>query len=457
MTIEDRAAAQHLEKKQRQATDYLQALIRLLSVATFHRLDNAAMQNVVDGVLHAAHPLLAEHGKVELQAIGEHVFLNRDPVRLRGDAFENALRVRRTFKRVGINELTLQEAVTADDLRSFLTRFQTFYTSNHPTTFAHEKFQRIAVRMVDARWSTQDVVQIGSVQNALRCYLGLMTQVRDVMGAFETGRPPRIEKVRRAVQQLCDAAADHEGAVAAFTRHEGLRGDGAGHSAATAALAVLMARQLGLPRRALAQVAMAAAVHTTRSGLHLGCDVDDPTVTLRSRRQGQVKTAIDLTRGPLNNDALQWLVGAGELNALSTPERQDAGALARFIAVPCAYHLLVAPPGDQQALAPDLAVAAILDGAGTSFDPVVARLFASVVGLYPVGSTVRLSNGATAVVVSMADDPSHADRPVVKIIRAGAGVAADALLDLSAVPDVHVIGTVPPEQEVENPIHYLLA
>jgi HD-GYP domain-containing protein (c-di-GMP phosphodiesterase class II) len=451
-------ALRQAELQQKIAAGYLSAMVRVLSVATFHRLENAAVHNVIDSLLRAAAPIIEEHGRVELQTIGEHVFLNREAIRLRGEAFEHAMRLRRVFKRMGINELVLNGVLQAEELSAFLVRFQAFYTSPEPRGFVHEKFDRISVRMVDATTAGEQVVQIGSVQNALRSYLGVVGNMKDAMASFQAGRPPRIERVRRAVQQLCDAAADHEGAVAAFTRYEGLRGDGAGHATATAALATLMARQLGLPRRVVAQIAMAAALHATRSDLHLGCDAAAPAAAAQSRREGQVKTALDLTRGSLNGDALQWLVGAGELNDATTPNTHNkVGALARFIAVPCTYHLLAAPPHGQKALSPDLAVAAILDGAGTRFDPVIARLFAAVVGLYPVGTTVRLSNGATGVVVSMPADPACADRPVVKITRAGAGVAADALLDLSSAPDVRVTGAVPVEDEVDNPIHFLLA
>jgi hypothetical protein len=303
----------------------------------------------------------------------------------------------------------------------------------------------------------EQLVEIGSLQNALRAYLAVVAQLKEVTTAYETGRPPRIERVRRAIQQLCDAANDHEGAVAAFTRYEGLRGDGAGHSAAVAALSILMARQLGLPRRVISQVAMAAAMHATRSSLHLGCDADTPELAAASRRSGRVKTALDVTRGPIGGDVLQWLVNVGEMDDPHGADgAQRAIAVARFVAVPCAFHLLVAPPPGQKALAPDLAVAAIQDGAGTRFDPVVAKLFVAVVGLYPVGTTVRLSNGATAVVVSMPTDLGAADRPVVKVIHAGDGMAADTLLDLSEAPAIHVTGSVPVEEEVENPLHFLL-
>jgi hypothetical protein len=451
-------ALRHAEQQQKIAAAYLAATIRVLSVATFHRLDNDAVRTVLDSLLNAAAPIFAEHGRVELQTIGEHVFLNREAIRLRGDAFEHAMRLRRIFRRMGINELALNGTVEREELHSFLVRFQEFYTSPEPRGFVNEKFDRISVRMVAATTAGEQLVEIGSVQNALRSYLGVVTQVQDAIDAFANGRAPRIERVRRAVQQLCDAANDQAGPIAAFTRYEGLRGDGGGHAAATAALTILMAQQLDLPRRAMSQVVMAAAVHATRADLHLGCGEEVDISVAQRRRQGQVKTVLDVSRGALGGDALQWLVAAGELSEANTPEAQrQLSAIARFISVPCAFHMMVAPPPGQKALSPDLAVAAILDGAGTRFDPIVARLFAAVVGLYPVGTTVRLTNGAIAVVVSMPTDAASADRPVVKITRGGDGVAEDALLDLSQTPDMRIAGAVPVEEERDNPIHFLLA
>jgi HD-GYP domain-containing protein (c-di-GMP phosphodiesterase class II) len=450
-------ALQQAEAQQKMGAAFLSAMIRVLSVATFHRLENAAVDNVVQGLLAAAEPIFEEHGRAELQTVGEHVFLNREAIRLRGDAFEHAMRLRRLFKRMGINEIALTGRVEVAEVREFLLRFQNFYTSREPQAFAAEKFDRITVRMIEASTMREQLVQISGLQNALRAYLAVVAHVGDVLAAHEAGRPPRVERVRRAVQQLCDAAEDHEGVVAAFTRYEALRGDGAAHAAAVAALSILMARRLGLPRRMISQIAMAATMHATRGALHLGCDAHDAAEAQRSRRVGQMKTAIDLSRGALGGDALQWLVCASELHdPFDVDAAQRATAIARFVAVPCAFHLLVMPPPGQKAVPPDVAVALLRDGAGTRFDPLVVRLFTAVVGLYPVGTTVRLSNGATAVVVSLAEDLGAAALPVVKVVRGGDGLA-DQLIDLSSAAGLHITGSVPVEEEAENPLHFLLS
>jgi HD-GYP domain-containing protein (c-di-GMP phosphodiesterase class II) len=450
-------ALRRAEAQQKMGAAFLSAMIRMLSVATFHRLENAAVDNVVAALLAAAEPIFEEHGRAELQTVGEHVFLNREAIRLRGDAFEHAMRLRRLFKRMGINEIAMTGRVEVAEVHEFLQRFQNFYTSREPQAFAGEKFDRITVRMIEASTMREQLVQISGLQNALRSYLAVVAHLGDVLAGHEAGRPPRVERVRRAVQQLCDAAEGQEGVVAAFTRYEALRGDGAAHSAAVAALSILMARRLGLPRRMISQIAMAATMHATRGALHLGCNARDAVEAQHSRRQGQVKTVIDLSRGALGSDALQWLVCAAEMHdSYEADAAQRASAIARFIAVPCAFHLLVMPPPGQKAVPPDVAVALLRDGAGTRFEPPIVRLFTAAVGLYPVGTTVRLSNGATAVVVSLAGDLGAAARPVVKVVHGGDGLA-DQLIDLSSAAGLQITGSVPVEEEAENPLHFLLS
>jgi HD-GYP domain-containing protein (c-di-GMP phosphodiesterase class II) len=74
----------------------------------------------------------------------------------------------------------------------------------------------------------------------------------------------------------------------------------------------------------------------------------------------------------------------------------------------------------------------LLSGAGRGYDPRVVRTFVRLLGLFPVGSLVRLSNGAVGVVVR-----NHAQllaRPVVRLVLDSQGTPCDPQeLDLSEV------------------------
>src|SRR5207245_10104747 len=69
---------------------------------------------------------------------------------------------------------------------------------------------------------------------------------------------------------------------------------------------------------------------------------------------------------------------------------------------------------DRKPLLPDHEVQTIVAGAGTRFEPNLAKLFFHTVGAYPVGWVVRLSSGPIAVVYRTAE--RHLLQPTLKMV-----------------------------------------
>jgi putative nucleotidyltransferase with HDIG domain len=80
---------------------------------------------------------------------------------------------------------------------------------------------------------------------------------------------------------------------------------------------------------------------------------------------------------------------------------------------------------DRKSLLPDQAVHEIVAGAGTRFEPTLAKLFFHSVGGYPVGSVVRLSSGEIAIVYRTAE--GHPLRPQLKMVRDAQGAAVEPI------------------------------
>jgi len=63
-------------------------------------------------------------------------------------------------------------------------------------------------------------------------------------------------------------------------------------------------------------------------------------------------------------------------------------------------------------------------------DPAVARLLIATIGLFPVGSTIRLSDGRTAIVVDTTG-PARTTRPLVMIVADANGPTERTMIELS--------------------------
>lgn len=86
----------------------------------------------------------------------------------------------------------------------------------------------------------------------------------------------------------------------------------------------------------------------------------------------------------------------------------------RLVQVADAYDGATAHRSYHNPVAPGIVLASMYKKSGTLFDANLLRLFINSVGLYPIGSLVRISNGEIGVVIK--NNPNDILRPVVNVI-----------------------------------------
>jgi hypothetical protein len=96
-----------------------------------------------------------------------------------------------------------------------------------------------------------------------------------------------------------------------------------------------------------------------------------------------------------------------------------------------AYDAITTSRIYQNAFEPSKAMARLQGLAGTVFDPKLLEVFVRMVGIYPVGSLVRLSTGEMALVVKA--NPTDSSRPFVRLLfdRSGRRLADEQGVDLT--------------------------
>jgi len=75
----------------------------------------------------------------------------------------------------------------------------------------------------------------------------------------------------------------------------------------------------------------------------------------------------------------------------------------KIITVADVYDAITSPRVYRKsAMSPDRALGLMLDGAGLDFDPILIKVFINMLGVYPVGTLLKLDSGELALVVSSA-------------------------------------------------------
>ena len=96
------------------------------------------------------------------------------------------------------------------------------------------------------------------------------------------------------------------------------------------------------------------------------------------------------------------------------PYRQP-GLLSKIVSIADTYDAITSRRSYRRAEQRQRAIDVLLSGAGTHYDPRVVKVFVKMLGMYPPGSVLELSDGSMAVVIR--NNPGALDKPVVKRVK----------------------------------------
>ncbi|MDA3936179.1 MAG: HD-GYP domain-containing protein [Actinomycetota bacterium] len=116
---------------------------------------------------------------------------------------------------------------------------------------------------------------------------------------------------------------------------------------------------------------------------------------------------------------------------------------ARIVAVADAYDAMTSHRSYSAARVQDDAMRLLVQGAGTAHDPVLVRLFVTLMGVYPPRSVVRLSTDETGIVLRPSENDSL--RPLVRVVASSTGEMVEPYDVDTAQADVVVVRCLDPQ------------
>ncbi len=217
------------------------------------------------------------------------------------------------------------------------------------------------------------------------------------------------------------------------------------HSLNVMIYALALGQRLGLPEEGLQSLGMSALLHDVGK---TAFDRDD-RMQLDPMREMHPRVGAEILQRVALDDPAPMLVAYEHhmhADGSGWPERPDGyhpHPYSRMVAIADRYENLTSPPSQEaKAMTPDKAIVQVLREGGTILDPFFVRLFASALGVFPVGCLVRLSDHSVGVVARPGEDPLA---PVVRLAYDDCGTELDAPdeLDLS-LGDVRIVEVIHP-------------
>ena len=247
------------------------------------------------------------------------------------------------------------------------------------------------------------------------------TKISSLFGEARAGKITSVEACRSVVESIAESVHRHPSALIGLARLKSADDYTFMHSMSVSALMTALARTMGWNEKQVFEAGMAGLLHDVgKASIPLAVLNKPDTLTdeewqmMRSHPERGV-SMLENTAG-VNDKVLDAVLHHHEkMDGTGYPHKLPGDRIAeltRMTAICDVYDAVTSDRIYKPGWEPTVAIRKMAEWAG-HFDEAIFRSFVRTVGIYPLGSLVRLKSQRLAVVVD--HDPSHLLQPVVKV------------------------------------------
>jgi putative nucleotidyltransferase with HDIG domain len=361
------------------------------------------------------------------------------------DDIPGLAQVAEMFESLAIESLVFQSSFSATEAVG-LTEVLSLHASpdlDLGTEFAKRGITSVAASLLARAGEEEGEVDLGREQDRA-LFRRSVSAARGVLEQISMGNPQVLAEARAVVENLIPRMVEDSAAVLSMAAARRPEEGELFHSISTMIYALLLGHRLGLPSEGLASLGSAAMLHDIgKSAFNL----NDPEQTERARVE-HPRAGAEMLQHLALDDVAPMLVAYEHhmyVNGSGWPERAQGYVThpySRIVSIADRFVNLTTPAPGTDAMTPDRALVQVLREANQLFDPFFSRLFANMLGPFPVGCVVRLSDQSVGIVYRPGVKPLS---PVVRLAYDSNGleVTHDRDVDLSQT-DISIVEIVAP-------------
>jgi len=419
----------------RMGRSFIIALHAATRAIRLYPVENEAVKKALDDLNTVTTEILTREGEFELRVTSEFIFINQTRLRLDLDNYASFTQILSVFRAAGVGVTRVAAGVMPRDWLVFLSALQA--PSSEPS---EDRFVDIVERLVKGGVTLIEVGPPSGVDDdgdfrerakeaAKRTYSQSVAATKDVINSIRMGRGVNLKKIKRVVQGIVDQILNEETSLLGLTTIRDYDEYTFTHSVNVCIFSVALGRRLGLGKRQLYDLGLAALFH----------DVGKSRVPLDVLNKVEQLNDTDwrfIAAHPwMGLLTLFQLRGQQELpyramtvayehhmkcDLTGYPKNVRPRALSIFskiVAVADGFDAATSRRSYQtDPLSPAAVLAGMRDNPRRGFDSVVVKAFINLLGIYPVGTLVVLDTFELAIVHSANPNPEAISRPIVRIV-----------------------------------------
>lgn len=414
----------------------------LLRTSQVHDINNIAVQNLAEKVKGLINEFLKDERLLQIDLVGEFFYANDTRLKYSIEHLLNFDFLSRELKKRNIGTIIFKEQIEPQDIKTFLRAFNASGFSKDPLKTMLDSLKGLKSITVDRLKRVKEGEALDMRKVVKKTYFNAVSFSKGLMNKIKAKETVNIKKAKRIVESMVDLILEEEQLFLGMTAIKDYDEYTYHHSVNVSVLAIALGQRLGLSKKALNELGLAALFH----------DI------------GKVEVPLEILNKPTAFTEDEWLImkkhpvwGVKDLLSLKAPDpvivrsaivafehhlhfnysgyprvrqKQEQDLFSRIVTIADQYDAMTSSRVYSRVpLPPDKALSILIERSGTQVDPLLLKFFIHMVGVYPIGSMVLLNTNELGIVYQ--SNPAFPDRPRVRIIMDSSGKRIDTTVDLT--------------------------
>jgi HD-GYP domain-containing protein (c-di-GMP phosphodiesterase class II) len=430
---------------------FVTQLFMLIKTAQIHKPGNRAFQVPFDQFLTLLQRLFSEQGAITLETIELSLYFNETKMRSDISTFGIARFLEEAFANLEIGGFRITKVPSAEETFAFLKLFGS--TEEQPKgheqisqLFAGKNFDAIEFLPKTEKRSVSSKEQTGSgdtKRRALKNYVKAIDVFRNVASGKTANQSTEARKAKRIVYDLVDICLEEGFSFFGLSSIKNYDEYTFNHSVNVCVIAIGFGKNLGLSKRQLGELGIAALYHDygkTLIPLNIlnkpgKFDAEEWEV-MKGHPLMSIKKLLEMKGGFQPTD-IKKMIAAFEhhrnYDCTGYPQTgvfKKPNFISRVVAIADAYDAMTTNRVYQRGMLPTVALKILMDNAGTKFDPLLTKAFVNTIGVYPVGSLLKFTTGTVGMVTAVHKEIDKMAQPIVRLVTHADGTIIDDCVEI---------------------------
>lgn len=428
------------------AKDIVNQLAIVIKSAYIHDVNNVAMITAIHKLLVFLNPVISL-GKTTLTMTGEVFHLNEERVRYSIEYSSNFDFLIEEFRKRKLGAIFFKDIMLEEDIKVLVSAIKNSGSSITPFKTLSEKLEKAPhITIEKAREVKEDFEFISKKKLAKKTYSNVLAITKDVLSKMSSGETVNFRKSKRVIEMIADQIIEEESKtfLVGLTTIKDYDDYTFHHSVNVSILAMAFGHKLGLQKKALAVLGLAALYHDVGK-IRIPLNVLNKTTELSDAdwdmvRQHPIWGAVTIFKlKGINETSIALAIPSFEHHLNydlsgypSIKNRMPLEFYSNIIAIADRYDAMTSSRVYSRIpISPEKTLGLLLKDSGKNLDPHLLKIFIQMIGVYPVGCLVMLSTNELGLVYENNSSPDFIDRPKVLIITDSSGMKVKgAVVDL---------------------------